>query len=347
MNGYDGVVTFRQAEFSDISRVMSFIKGYWRNDHILGTDLDFFLYEHGDDKKINFIICEDRKDNDIVGIHGFIPYGNLDTRQKHVCGVMTMVKKNTVVPMLGVELIKRFANITNYKTYCGIGTNPNTMTPIAEKIFGRFIGKMSHYYQLNENMGNFRIAKITDRKNKNNKIENNNFVKLIELNNFKELDNSFDLNIVHKFLPYKEGWYIEKRYYNHPVYKYRVWGVQLDGVVVSLLFGREITYNNSYIMRFVDYIGEIDDLWLAGEGIKKIINNGNYEYADFLLHGVPEKIMNKCGFVKKEEHDRNIIPTYFEPFVNENVDIWYELSHNDLVIFKGDADADRPNYRLK
>ena len=36
--------------------------------------------------------------------------------------------------MLGVELIKRFIDIVNYKTYCGIGTNPQTMVPLAKAV---------------------------------------------------------------------------------------------------------------------------------------------------------------------------------------------------------------------
>ena len=38
-----------------------------------------------------------------------------------------------------------------------------------------------------------------------------------------------------------------------------------------------------------------------------------------------------------------IVPTYFEPFVCENIDIYFEKSHKDLILFKGDADGDRPN----
>ena len=30
--------------------------------------------------------------------------------------------------------------------------------------------------------------------------------------------------------------------------------------------------------------------------------------------------------------------------IRENIDIWYEKSHENMIIFKGDADADRPNY---
>jgi hypothetical protein len=41
----------------------------------------------------------------------------------------------------------------------------------------------------------------------------------------------------------------------------------------------------------------------------------------------------------------NIIPNYFEPFVAENIDIYFFSNTNEKVyIFKGDGDQDRPNF---
>ena len=45
---------------------------------------------------------------------------------------------------------------------------------------------------------------------------------------------------------------------------------------------------------------------------------------------------------KKKKNDLNIIPTYFNPFIKKNVNIYYEKSHKKLILFKGDADGDRP-----
>ena len=172
-----------------------------------------------------------------------------------------------------------------------------------------------------------------------------NSSQLVEFNNFEEVKRNFVLNKVYKFLPYKEDWYIKKRYFNHPIYIYRVWGIALNGEILALLFGRQVERGNEKIIRFVDFIGDIENLALAGKGIKDIIETNNYEYADFLLHGIPESIMNKSGFVRKIEKEGNIIPNYFEPFVQSNVTIWLEKSFKEMVVFKGDGDADRPNFR--
>ena len=168
---------------------------------------------------------------------------------------------------------------------------------------------------------------------------------LIKINSFKDVKNQFPLNKKFKNLPYKEDWYLEKRYFNHPIYKYNVWGLKKNNSVVALLIGREINQNNSKILRFIDFIGEVDNLALLGSEIKKLIDQNCYEYIDFLLSGISESVMNRCGFILKKENDENIIPNYFEPFVQSNVDIWFETNRKDMILFKGDADGDRPNYR--
>jgi hypothetical protein len=344
VNKYDELYIFREATINDVDKLMHFIKEHWRANHILGNDRDFFLYEHGNGDNINFVICQDRKSGEIVGMQGYIPYSREEER-RHICGVMTMVKKGITTPLLGVELMKRFIDIINHKTYFGIGTNPQTMVPLVKRLFGRFVFKSTHYYRLNEKVDSFKVAKIVDRKKSSETIVENSAAQLVEFSSFEEVKRNFALNKAYKFLPYKEDWYIKKRYFDHPIYRYRVWGIPVKGTILALLFGREVECADRKILRFVDFIGNIEDLVHASKGVKDIIEADSFEYADFLLHGIPERIMNKSGFVRKDEEDGNIIPNYFEPFVQNNVDIWLETSQEDMVVFKGDSDQDRPNFR--
>ena len=62
--------------------------------------------------------------------------------------------------------------------------------------------------------------------------------------------------------------------------------------------------------------------------------------------GVPNIVAAKLGLKKKDLKDKNIIPNYFDPFMQKNVEIWYEKSHKNLILFKGDADSDRPRLNL-
>ena len=75
------------------------------------------------------------------------------------------------------------------------------------------------------------------------------------------------------------------------------------------------------------------------------MEQSNYEYIDCLCDGIDDLVFNQIGFVKKNHDGRTIIPTYFEPFVLKNIKTHFEKSNCSQIIFKGDADADRPNRR--
>ncbi|MBC3804837.1 hypothetical protein GH808_10380 [Acetobacterium fimetarium] len=340
MNKYDENYNFRQANSDDIDKIMCFIKRKWRNNHILGNNKDFFLYEHGNEDKLNFIICEDKSTGKMVGMHGFIPYSNSDHQYYHVCAVMIMVSGENLIPMVGVELIKRFISITNYQTYCGIGTNPETMVPLGKHLFGRTTGIMQHYYRLND-LSDYKIAVIKNKKIQ--RLDNQLNAVLVNVENLTDLDGFFDFEKKYEKLPYKSKKYIEKRYFLHPIYKYLKWKVIYEDETKGLLVGKEITVNGSTIMRIVDYIGDLSVLKYLGEPIKLMLNNKNYEYVDCFSNGLAREDMEQAGFFLLEKEDKNIIPNYFEPFIQKNVEIWFETSEKDMVLFKADADADRPN----
>ena len=69
-----------------------------------------------------------------------------------------------------------------------------------------------------------------------------------------------------------------------------------------------------------------------------------YEYIDFYLYGIEDDILRDAGFVLQDD-DVNIIPNYFEPFVQKNISLdFYADSLEEIILFKGDGDQDRPNF---
>jgi hypothetical protein len=94
----------------------------------------------------------------------------------------------------------------------------------------------------------------------------------------------------------------------------------------------------------VDFLGDINLLSLIGQNIDRLIKNENLEYIDILCTGINSKILKKSGFTLKTKNDNNIIPIYFEPFVRNNVEIYFEASYENMVLFKADADQDRPRF---
>jgi hypothetical protein len=102
-------------------------------------------------------------------------------------------------------------------------------------------------------------------------------------------------------------------------------------------------HNHARALRIIDFIGDIEVLGMLNNWLVNIANDNQYEYVDLLCTGLNEDIIKKSGFLKKSEYTDVIIPTYFEPFVNENIDIHFEKSSDELILFKGDADGDRPS----
>lgn len=322
---------------------MTFIDKHWKPNHILAKDGDFFDYEHANKDKINFFIARSQGTNKILAIQGFIPYGSYP--DCHICGVISRVHPDSRIPMLGVELMKRMLEITKPTTYCGIGTNPKTMIPLVKRFFKRSTGIMDHYYILNSSKEGYKIAKIHNKPkhlishtaNDLNKFES----VLVTKNNIKEILNSL---VIDDRLPKKSYEYIIKRYFQNPKYKYKCYKIHINkGLKSSLLFTREVFFNDAKALRIIDFIGDIDILSFIGQWALSEMKARNYEYIDLLSSGVDKEVLIKSGFVKNHSDSKNIIPTYFEPFIRENIDIFYEKSEEKLILFKGDADGDRPN----
>jgi hypothetical protein len=328
---------FRLAKKKEISLIMKFIKNYWKKKHILGLDRKFFEYEFSSKDKINFTIALNKKNNQLASIQGFIPYSE-NKKYLHICGSITLTKPDVKVPFLGIETMKKMLKITKPFSYCGIGTDPITMKPLVEKFFNRHTGKMCHYYYLNENIKKFKIANI---KNKFNQKPSKEKVLYEEISNFKDLKNKIKFNKKFENLPLKSSKYIQKRYFNHPKYKYKFFVIEKK----NLLIARETCLKkyNRKILSLVDYIGIVSKLSKINNLLRNLINDENYEYIDLLCSKNISNILLKSGFKIKLSNDKNIIPIYFSPFIKKNVDIFYETSDKKMLFFKADADQDRPN----
>ncbi len=80
----------------------------------------------------------------------------------------------------------------------------------------------------------------------------------------------------------------------------------------------------------------------------EILKKYGAEYLDFYSYGIPLNILKKAGLKNKKKYKKLIIPDYFEPFVNKNINIiigYRKFNINGKVrIFKADGDQDRPGH---
>ncbi|MFQ9650173.1 MAG: hypothetical protein ACLRZZ_08075 [Enterocloster sp.] len=66
--------------------------------------------------------------------------------------------------------------------------------------------------------------------------------------------------------PYKSKEYIERRYFRHPTYKYKIYGIEnMLGGIETVLVMREIENNGTLILRIVDCIGKHEKIKYIGK----------------------------------------------------------------------------------
>lgn len=339
MNRYDETHIFRTATIEDVDNIMNFIKIYWGENHILAVDKEFMLYEYGNGEQLNFFLAIDKETGQIDVIMAFYLYSK-DEKNADSSGGLIKVNPNCKVPFIGMEVSKRYLASVG-RGYVGNGVNPNTALPLTKRMLGHLVGKLKQYYVINLEE-DYKIAIIKNKKTK--PITEPVQKGLNLLHSVEDMYKIFDDENYKKFIPYKDRGYIEKRYFNHPIYKYDLYSIGSEDVKTVLVM-REISANGGKIARIVDVLGDTTELAYIGKAIKEILRNKRYEYIDIYEHGVEDSIMDRAGFVQRVDEDENVIPNYFEPYVAKNVDIYYHTACENARIFKADGDQDRPNYR--
>lgn len=327
----------RRAEYEDIPAIMKFIDDYWKKDHILAKSKKFFEYQHCYNNEVSFLVAENSQSKELEGILGYILYS--EDKNRDLFGAIWKVRSNDF-PMLGMKMQLYAVKNLEARTFSAVALNPTTLD--MHKRWGAKLGKLKQYYILSER-SEYKISKI------NRKIISKYNEDLIQYE-LSETVSEDDLQLVFEWeknngkIPLKSPDFVKHRYFNHPVYTYFKYAVRDENRIYGILFAREITYKNVKILRLIDYLGDISAIAHVGREMQSLLKKGDYEYIDIYLYGIDNKILVDAGFTERKENDENILPNYFEPFVQENIDIdFYTSTKNDIILFKGDGDQDRPN----
>lgn len=324
----------RYAREEDINGVMSFIDTYWRKGHILGNNIEFFRYEHLLDEGLTYVISETESGH-INAILGYIPYGK---ENRDVMTVMWMAN-HTAEPSLGIELFNFLKDSGNVRIMASPGSNKKLRG--LYNYLGYQFGKMTQWYRLNGDKRAFDVAIIDDGDIPKVSGE----IKYTLYVSWDHLESEFDFEKYKKLepKPYKEKWYIKKRYFDHPIYDYKVYGLKGCSKKSELLMVfREIKVNNAKVIRLLDCIGNYSLICKTTKLIDSLLVDSGAEYVDCYETGLDDKVFTESGW-RKTEDTNNIIPNYFAPFTQENIDIFYFSTDPDVVLFKADGDQDRPN----
>jgi hypothetical protein len=313
---------------------MKYIDTYWKKDHILARDRKLFEWQYVNYGRVNFVVGAD-DNGDIQGILGYIPYGNNDDKDI----ALALWKANKSASFLGIRLLMFLIKEEKHRNIICTGINMSTTSKIYEQ-FGMKVARMNHWYRLRDG-ADYVIGKIADAE-----------IPEIPLDKFTlhliyGADDLDKIEILKKInadsVPYKSKEYLKKRYFDHPEYRYYVYGIcSSNAKTLGLLVLRIQEFNDSRVIRFVDFLGEQSALAGITGGIDVLLKQFEAEYIDMYETGLDEDILLKAGW-KKTSESGNIIPNYFAPFEQKNVDIFCAASDAGAVLFRGDGDQDRPN----
>jgi hypothetical protein len=328
----------RFATIDDVDDIMEFIHNHWKKNHILSQNKNFFLYEHQDNNRINFVVYRDSK-NKLGGILGFI---KSSSNNSDIWTVLWKALSNKEHPMLGIELFDFLRKSQDYNILLSPGINGKTIG--IYKYLGIYTGYLRQFVLINDKIKKFKIAKILDKKylQQVQFIENNEY----NLKQLSEREVLFDFEKYKETIPYKDKRYFIKRYFNHPIYKYDVYGIFKNSEIHSLLVTRVVSKNGSNVLRIVDFIGDQEVLKFVTQNLYEKITDEKYEYMDFMCFGFDNELLLKAGFhqINSDSSDL-IIPNHFSPFVSENIKINFfaDTSQIEKVrMCKADGDQDRP-----
>lgn len=327
----------RLATREDVGDIMQFIKEYWKEDHILAKDREFFEWMYVTGERCCFEIAKSH--GKICGINGFIPYSKEEPAD--IGASLWKAIYCEEEPFVGLVLWEEVYQDFSIRHCLGLGLNKRSCR--IWQMNGGKTDRMKHFYRLGEKK-DYQIAVVHDRANEPIRNREGKFTEFQDENAFLDVISDEWLK---QFPVYKDTAYLVHRYFRHPVYKYHCYGIAKGtSDVSSLLFCRFVEQNGSQIMKIIDFIGNPEDFSLIGEPVQKIIDDRQLEYVDLYSYGIREEYLNAAGF-RLRTSDVNIIPNYFEPFVQDNVDINIKVPECDLYMFRGDGDMDRPNYRDK
>ena len=330
----------RFANNSDHDDIARFVNDYWKQGHVLSRDRELFEFMFLEkDGRLNFVIALDPQSNEVIAILGFIPTDALHSRI-----FLSMWKSRPDAHLrkykAGLSVLRFLIDELKPKSIFSTGISAETRD--AYKFLGYSCDVMNHYVIVNNEIDDFKIIKnppVQSFYSESSDLAVSSFAVIksdVELRNaISKLDLSEAL---------KDIDYLCHRYLNHPRFKYEVREVILNTKTVGILFFRRLFANDRSCIRIIDVVGAEACLKSAFEPLAQEMHMNGDEYIDLLSWGLDSNQLNEAGFANCRVFADCVVPEYFSPFSQTNVDRWLFTNLPDTeIIFKGDGDQDRPN----
>jgi len=334
------VIRIRFASIEDKPYIKRFLGEHWSESSILVTSDVIFDFQYVEDDQCHFVLAIDDDTKEVFGLKGFFPFNSRE--EPDIAAALATVVQG-IRPMLGMEIQQFLEKNSHCRWLCSTGINPNTSVRVYQMFKNKYIvDTLRQFYRIAD-QDTYKIAKVSNKRIL--PVEKNEYV-FEQFDTIDALQQGFNIDAYMHHRPYKDRAYLNHRYFCHPVYQYQVLGIrQTDSAHSrSILIAREASYDGAKALRIVDFIGQHEDIGKIGYAIAQHIDANAYEYVDFYCYGIEEEYLTKGGFILRDDSDPNIIPNYFEPFEQKNVDIYFFATKApSIAVCKADGDQDRPN----
>lgn len=340
--------TFEVCQLSQVEELVGYIDSNWAKDHILVTSRKLLDWQHKSKQGeyYNFVMARHNKTGEICGVLGFIPTSHFSEgleSEKEAWLAIWKVNEGAKFIGLGLGLLNFLKREFDIKNICSIGIS-QIVFPMYQTL-GFKVGQLSQLALINTQREHYSIAKVPDDFSCNFLNKTTNYdVSFMETTQLEEQLSGVRL-FNHKTQKDKD--YFLSRYVNHPKFTYRFLGVYREQELIAFMVLRIVSHNNSTALRVVDAQGDLASIAKVSNNLFNLLVTEDHEYLDIMQFGMNEAELVKSGFIQVGENENIIIPDYFQPFVQKNISIFFARQSSEIeesfVLFKGDADQDRPN----
>ena len=330
----------------EVEDLVDFINRYWRENHIFVLSRKLLDWQHFDAKnqRYNFVIAKYRTTGEVHSILGFVPTSQFDPsiQRSEIWPCIWKSRPDIHRKGLGVSLYYFLKENLEIETISILGISETALSIYKHWNFST--GKIKQYYLSNPGHQEI-LSRNRETSMENAKNTPGWCLKALPFDEYKCIDAKSEL---FSFLDnYKSKAYYMNRYYKHPIYHYCFWAVMHGSRIMAIVIARECGTEESTCLRIVDYAGDFSYMSNIGYDLKKLLLQNNYEYIDMLSYGFADDLFTKAGFIRRAVNSETVIPNYFEPFLQQNIDLdfAYKSTKADyrFILFKADADQDRPN----
>lgn len=326
---------FRLARNSDYPAIAAFMRAQWDSPHPLIERQDLFDYYYRQDAgqdRLRFALCEEK--GHIKALAGYIPASLQPTPDIWV----SLWVADKTARGSGLELMAALPQLLGCRTLACNNIRPETQ-PFYQ-FLGFHTGRVGHFYRLAHRQS-YQLAVVHHR----DIPATSGKAQLAQVTSPAQLEQSGFIPPANAN-PYKDMWYIQRRFFAYPHQPYNVYTAALPGESRprALLAARVIPAGGTVVLRISDYIGEPDFLPELGNAINQPMQTTGAEYADCYCAGIPAATMRSAGFAERDANSQNILPNYLQPPAIANTDYYYFTNNpHHFVLFKADGDQDRPN----